>query len=123
MFKEFDAMLANMERTRRERNQADEETLIRRMKDECNQALARQWKLAHEQMTLVKKETVFSNLFPSSLQAVKQAEEQLSQLLELKYRADKERYAQELSAQKEVRCSARLDHRTLFARIRIGGVQ
>ena len=56
VFKEFDTMLANMERTRRERNKADEETLIRRLKDECNQALARQWKLAHEQMALVKKE-------------------------------------------------------------------
>ena len=54
-------MLADMERLRRDRNRTDEDKLIRRMKDECNQALARQWKLAQEQMNLVKT----SNLFPS----------------------------------------------------------
>lgn len=47
-------MLAKMERMRLERNRADEEALIRRMKDECNQALARQWKLAQEQMNRVR---------------------------------------------------------------------
>jgi hypothetical protein len=42
-----------MERTRQERNREEEQVLIRRMKDECDQALARQWKLANEQLSLV----------------------------------------------------------------------
>jgi hypothetical protein len=51
--KEIDDILNNMERTRHENNRADEDALIQRMKDECNQALARQWKLAQEQLVLV----------------------------------------------------------------------
>lgn len=46
-------MAAEMERNRLERNRQDEEALIRRMKDECNQTLARQWKLAQEQTAKV----------------------------------------------------------------------
>lgn len=42
-----------MEETRRERNHDDEQVMIRRMKDECDQALAKQWKIANEQLTLV----------------------------------------------------------------------
>ena len=44
-----------MERTRHERNQEEEQQLIRRMKDECDQALARQWKIANEQLSIVRK--------------------------------------------------------------------
>ena len=43
-----------MEETRIERNRTDQEVLKRRMKDECNQALARQWQLAQEQSNLVR---------------------------------------------------------------------
>ena len=42
-----------MEHTRRERSRDDEEAIIRRMKDECDQALAKQWKIANEQLNLV----------------------------------------------------------------------
>jgi hypothetical protein len=42
-----------MERTRRDRNRDEEQLLIRRMKDECDQALAKQWKIANEQLILV----------------------------------------------------------------------
>lgn len=42
-----------MEQTRRERSRDEEQAIIRRMKDECDQALAKQWKIANEQLTLV----------------------------------------------------------------------
>lgn len=42
-----------MDRIRRKQNQDDEQALIQRMKDECDQALARQWKLANEQISIV----------------------------------------------------------------------
>jgi len=42
-----------MEQIRREKNRAEEQELIRRMKDECDQALAKQWKIANEQLSLV----------------------------------------------------------------------
>ncbi|CAF4963409.1 unnamed protein product, partial [Rotaria magnacalcarata] len=51
--KELDQNLADMERLRRKKSQDDEQVIIRRMKDECDQALARQWKLANEQINLV----------------------------------------------------------------------
>jgi hypothetical protein len=44
-----------MEGTRRDRNRDEEQALIRRMKDECDQALAKQWKVANEQLSLVRK--------------------------------------------------------------------
>ena len=50
---EFDTLLASMERTRQSRNHEEDEALVRRMKDECNQVLARQAKLAQEQLTTV----------------------------------------------------------------------
>ena len=50
---EFDSLLANMERTRQGRNHEEDEALVRRMKDECNQVLARQAKLAQEQLATV----------------------------------------------------------------------
>ncbi|CAF1255563.1 unnamed protein product [Rotaria sordida] len=83
--KELDDGFINMERTRRERNQVEEQALIRRMKDECDQALARQWKHANEQLSL----------------AVKQGEDRLRVLLELKYLEEKEQFAQELIAKKD----------------------
>lgn len=39
---------------RLEQNRIEQEKLTKRMKDECNQALARQWQLAQEQMKLVR---------------------------------------------------------------------
>ena len=42
-----------MERIRRERNKADEQALIRRMKDEGDQALAKQWQIANEKLSSV----------------------------------------------------------------------
>jgi hypothetical protein len=42
-----------MERTRRERNRGDEQEVMRRMKDEFDQALAKQLKIANEQLSLV----------------------------------------------------------------------
>ena len=42
-----------MERTRQDRNHDEDETLVRRIKDECNQVLARQTKLAQEQLATV----------------------------------------------------------------------
>ncbi|CAF2033478.1 unnamed protein product [Rotaria magnacalcarata] len=83
--KELDQNLADMERLRRKKSQDDEQVIIRRMKDECDQALARQWKLANEQINL----------------AVKQAEDRLRALLELKYLEDKENFAQEFGAKKD----------------------
>jgi hypothetical protein len=53
--KDFDEALAKMEHTRRDRNRDEEQALIRRMKDECDQALAKQWKVANEQLSLVRK--------------------------------------------------------------------
>jgi hypothetical protein len=53
--KDFDEALAKMEGTRRDRNRDEEQALIRRMKDECDQALAKQWKVANEQLSLVRK--------------------------------------------------------------------
>jgi len=47
-----------MERTRKDQSREEEEALIQRMKDECNQALAKQWKLANEKLTLVKKNEI-----------------------------------------------------------------
>jgi len=44
-----------MEQTHRKKSLEDEQKLIRRMKDECDQALARQWKIANEQLSLVRK--------------------------------------------------------------------
>ncbi len=44
-----------MEQARRKKSLEDEQKLIRRMKDECDQALARQWKIANEQLSLVRK--------------------------------------------------------------------
>jgi hypothetical protein len=41
-----------MEHFRREKNREEQE-LIRRMKSECDQALAKQWKIANEQLSLV----------------------------------------------------------------------
>ena len=53
-----------MERTRRDRNRTDEEALIQRMKNESNQALDRQWKIAQQQLTLVENILllIFSNV-------------------------------------------------------------
>jgi uncharacterized membrane protein (DUF106 family) len=42
-----------MEHTHRERSRSEQQELIRRMKDECDQALAKQWKIANEQLSLV----------------------------------------------------------------------
>jgi hypothetical protein len=44
-----------MERSRHEKSREEEQRLIRRMKDECDQALAKQWKIANEQLSLVRK--------------------------------------------------------------------
>ncbi|CAF3440846.1 unnamed protein product [Rotaria sp. Silwood1] len=83
--KKLDEGFTNMERTRQERNQVDEQVLIRRMKDECDQSLARQWKHANEQLSL----------------AVKQAEDRLRASLELKHLEEQEKFAHELIAKKD----------------------
>lgn len=47
-----------MERKRKDLSRQEEEELIRRMKEECNQALAKQWQLASEKLALVKQNTI-----------------------------------------------------------------
>lgn len=88
-----------MERIRREKNRAEEEAIIRRMQKELEDALARQWKLAQEQLAL----------------AVKQAEDRLRALLELEFLEEKQRFAQELLAKKEVRSGSGSHSRSLFS--------
>lgn len=55
LLQDFDRAVSNAEHTRRERNRDDEEAIIKQMKEECDQALAKQWKIANEQLTLVMK--------------------------------------------------------------------
>ncbi|CAF0788135.1 unnamed protein product [Adineta ricciae] len=89
--KEFDDILADYERLRREKNRAEEEALIQRMRKECEEALARQWKLANEQLAI----------------AIKQAEDRLRSLLELEFLEEKKRFAQELIAKKDAEYAER----------------
>ena len=53
MQKEFNESLADLERIHRERNREEEQALVKRVKNECNQALAKQWEVANEQLSLV----------------------------------------------------------------------
>ncbi|UJR37706.1 hypothetical protein I4U23_030401 [Adineta vaga] len=89
--KEFDDIMADFERLRREKNRAEEEALIKRLRAECEEALARQWKLANEQLAI----------------AVKQAEDRLRSLLALEFLEEKKRFAQELIAKKDAEYAER----------------
>ncbi|CAF0729498.1 unnamed protein product [Adineta steineri] len=89
--KEYDEILAELERIREAKTRAEIEALIKRMREEAEQALARQWKLAQEQLAL----------------AVKQAEDRLRSILELEFLEEKERFARELIAKKDAEYAER----------------
>ncbi|CAF1666630.1 unnamed protein product, partial [Didymodactylos carnosus] len=48
---EFNNLLTNIDQKRHETNREKEKELIRRMKDESEAALARQWQLANERLS------------------------------------------------------------------------
>jgi hypothetical protein len=73
------------------------------MKDECDQALAKQWKIANEQLSFVRKSGDYLAIdFYRFIQAVKQAEDRLRASLELTHHDEKERLIQELIEKKNV---------------------